>query len=217
MTGDRLTLFVDAFWISPYVFSCFVALREKGLPFEATVVSLRDGEHRLPPYRDRTLTAKVPALAHEDFWLAESSAVVEYLEDVFAPPDWPAVLPRDVRHRARARQVMAWIRSDLPALREERSTTTMFYDRAERPLTDAGRKAADTLVRVSEALVPSGESFLFGDFGVADADLAFMLHRLILNGHEVPARVRAFAERVWQRACVREFVDRPRAPFEPYG
>jgi glutathione S-transferase len=42
-TAD-LTLYGDAFWISPYVFSCFVALREKGLPFAVVEVSLADGE-----------------------------------------------------------------------------------------------------------------------------------------------------------------------------
>ena len=44
-----------------------------------------------PAYRDRSLTAKVPALEHDDFWLAESSAIAEYLEEAFPPPGHPAL------------------------------------------------------------------------------------------------------------------------------
>ena len=33
-----LTLYVDAFCISPYAFSCFVALREKGVAFDVRAV-----------------------------------------------------------------------------------------------------------------------------------------------------------------------------------
>ena len=40
-----------------------------------------------------------------------------------------------------------------------------------------------------------------------------MLHRLILNGHDVPANIRAFAEREWARESVRAFVEHERAPI----
>jgi hypothetical protein len=39
------------------------------------------------------LTARVPVLEHGAFPLSESSAIVEYLEDTFAPPRYPAMLP----------------------------------------------------------------------------------------------------------------------------
>jgi glutathione S-transferase len=208
----RLVLHTDSYWISPYVFTCFVALHEKVLPFETSTVSLDAGEHQTTSFRDRSLTARVPALEHDDFWLAESSAIVDYLEDAF--PEAPRVLPSDVRERARARQVMAWIRSDLLALREERPTTKMFYERAKEPLTDAGKAAAEKLLHVADLLIPEGATSLFGSFSIADADLAFMLHRLILNCHEVPPKARAFAEAQWQRPSVQGFVVRER---EPYG
>ena len=32
MANEPLRLWVDSFWISPYAFSCFVALHEKQLP-----------------------------------------------------------------------------------------------------------------------------------------------------------------------------------------
>ena len=46
---------------------------------------------------------------------------------------------------------------------------------------------------------------------------AFALHRLIGNGDDVPANLRAYAETQWSRASVRGYVDQPRAPFVPYS
>jgi glutathione S-transferase len=211
-----LTLYGDAFWISPYVFSCFVALREKGLSFSVAEVSLADGEQRRDDYRARAFTGKVPALAHGDFWLTESSAIVEYLDDVFPAPAHPALLPANPLARARARQLMSWIRSDLTALREERPTTTMFYAKATTPLSDAGAAAAESLLRVVDAVVPETSESLFGTWSIADADLAFMLHRLLLNDHALPAHVARYAERQWQRPSVQEYVTRNRPPLRPY-
>ena len=121
---DTLTLFSDAFWISPYAFSAFVALKEKGVPFELKFVKLQDKEHLVAGYRDASITGRVPALRHGVFWLAESSAIAEYLEDAFPPPQYPRLYPEDARQRAQARMIQAWIRSDLLPLREERSTAT---------------------------------------------------------------------------------------------
>jgi glutathione S-transferase len=209
-----LTLFADTFWISPYVFSCFVTLHEKVLEFTVEPVALQIKEQDAPAYRDRSLTGRVPALRHGDFWLAESQAIIDYLDDAF--PDAPRALPRDLHDRARARQILAWLRSDLMALRDERSTTTMFYERAASPLSDAGKAAAEKLLRVADLLVPPGSGSLFGAWSQADSDLAFMLHRLILNGHEVPAKVRAYAEREWQRPSVQAFINRERSAYVPY-
>lgn len=215
-TNAPRTLYGESFWISPYVFSCFVGLREKHLPFTMHEISLAHGEQRASAYRDRAFTGKVPALVHGDFWLTESSAILEYLEDAFPAPAHPALLPAEPVARARARQVMAWIRSDLMALREERPTTTMFYAKATAPLTAAGATAAATLLHVAEALVPATSPHLFGAWSIADADLAFMLHRLLLNDHPVPARIAAYARAQWQRPSVQEYVARERKPFIPY-
>jgi glutathione S-transferase len=89
----------------------------------------------------------------------------------------------------------------------------MFFERATEPLSPSGQDAADKLVRVASALVPEGASSLFGAFCIADADLGFMLHRLILNGHDVPTNLRRYAEAQWTRPSVREFVEHSRPPY----
>jgi glutathione S-transferase len=206
----RCTLYGETLWISPYVFSSFVVLHEKAISFEVDEVSLLDNAQQTTAYRERSLTAKVPMLEDNGFCIAESSAIAEYLEDAYPPPQHARVFPVDARDRARARMLMAWFRSDLVALREERPTTTMFYERATRPLSTAGVEAAARLVRVADSLVRPGADSLFGAWGLADSELAFMLHRLILNGDEVPERLRAYAQAQWQRPTVRAFVEHPR-------
>jgi glutathione S-transferase len=92
----------------------------------------------------------------------------------------------------------------------------MFYAKATTPLSPAGGAAAASLLHVAEAIVPTTSPHLFGAWSIADADLAFMLHRLLLNDHPVPERIAAYARGQWQRPSVREYVERPRKPFVPY-
>jgi glutathione S-transferase len=113
--------------------------------------------------------------------------------------------------------VMDWIRSDLLAIREERPTHTMFYDRADKPLSPAGHTAVQRLYDTASRLIPDGATSLFGvEWTQADSDLAFMLHRLLLNGHDVPGKLRAFAEKQWQRPSVQKWVTHDRPPYVGY-
>jgi len=207
-----LTLYGENYWYSPYVFSAYVALTEKGVAFDTRVISLENGEHKAATFT-ASITGRVPALEHDGFWLAESSAIVEYVDETFAGP---RLLPAAVRDRARARQLMAFVRSDLMALREERSTATMFYQRATSPLSPSGQAAADKLLAVADRVVRGTQ--LFDAWSIADADLAFALQRLVLNGHDVPAKLGAFAAANWARPSVRAFVEheRPGTPPRPY-
>jgi glutathione S-transferase len=205
---SEIVLNVESFWISPYVFAVFVALREKGLAFTTRELATEKNETVTPEYLKRTMTGRVPSLAHGDLVLAESSAIIEYLEDAFPNP---RVLPADVAQRARCRQLMSWLRSDDTApLREDRPTTTMFFERASAPLSAAGKRSADKLLEVASRVIPPGRTNLFGAWCIADSELAFMLHRLLLNGHDVPQPIRAFAEAQWARPSVKEFVERKR-------
>lgn len=210
-----IVLYGEKFWMSPYVYSCFVALKEKQLPFEMKIISLGGGEHKKAEMA-KAITARVPALNHDGFWLAESSAIVEYFDDAF--PQTARALPTGVKERARARQIMAWIRSDLMALREERPTSSIFFadQRAKTPFTKAGREAADKLLRVAGELVRDAKSPIFEAFSVVDADLALMLQRLVANGEDAPPRLRDWANAQWSRPSVKAFVDHERPAYEPY-
>jgi glutathione S-transferase len=209
------TLYAESMWISPYVFSSYVALREKGAAFDVVEVALIDGEHRRAEYYSSSVTGRVPSLDHDGFRIAESSAIAEYLEEALPAPASPGLFPESIRDRARARQIMAWLRSDLVALRDERSTITMFYRFRLQPLAGQALRDAERLVRVAEQVVPASAGPLFGAWSLVDAELAFMLHRLLLNGDPVPQRVAEYARSQWVRPSVREFVEHSRTPTVP--
>lgn len=206
--NDKLTLFIDSNYVSPYAMWAFVALKEKQIPFTLKPVDLAAKQHRDAVFETLSLTAKVPALLHGDFSLAESSAIIEYLEDMFPAPAHPPLYPADARERARARQLQAWIRSDLMALREERPTTVIFKAPVQKPLSEAGRAAADKLVRVAAGLIGEGADSLFGKWCIADTELALTLNRLVANGDPVPDKLRRYVQVQWARAPVQAWVKR---------
>jgi glutathione S-transferase len=211
--GD-LRLFIDAFSLSPYAMSAFVALEEKGVPYRLVHVGMHTGEHQQPTYRART--GRVPSLQHGEFVLAESSAIAEYLEETFPPPEHPALLPLDRRERATAREVMAWIRSDLMPIREERPTTSVFLERVSKPLSEQAQAARRRLLSACAQLIAPGQATLFGRWCLADTDLALMLQRLNLNGDELPGSLKAFAEANWSRPSVTKWLAHNGSDYSPY-
>ena len=203
MNDSRLRLYVDAQFTSPYAMSAFVVLREKGIEFELSPLDLDAFENQSEDYASLSLTQRVPTLVHGDFALSESSAITEYLEDVF--PQTP-VYPQELMQRAKARQVQAWLRSDLLPIRQERSTLVVFYGLKSAPLSPAAESAARKLIGAAQALLADGRENLFGQWSIADVDLALMLNRLILNGDAVPLALVKYAQRQWQRPAVQEWV-----------
>ena len=203
---DDLVLYGSDNYASPYVFSAFVTLKEKKVPFRLELLSLDKKEHERPEYAGSSFTGKVPALRHGDFWLAESSAIDEYVEDAFPPPAHARAYPADARERARVRMVQAIQRSDLGALREARPTSTLFETDKPGAMTPGARAAADKLVKVAEKLLPPGAAFIGSTFSPGDADLALMLMRLVQNGDPCPERLAKWAKGVFQRPSIREWL-----------
>jgi glutathione S-transferase len=203
-------LYVDSQYASPYAMSVFVALHEKALPFELLTIDLNAGDNLAPAYTQTSLTCRVPTLVHDDFALSESTAITEYLEELYPAPGYASVYPNEIRARARARQVQAWLRSDLMPIRAERPTSVIFYKRTDQPLSGAGRTAAEKLFRVAAALLPEGAPHLFGEWSIVDVDLAIMINRLAMNGDEVPSRLAAYAAAQWQRPSVQRWVKQVR-------
>lgn len=208
-----ITLYGNSVWTSPYVLSCFVTLKEKSIPFVVETIELHQGAQHEKAFADRSATSRVPMLVDGDFTLSESSAIVEYLEE---KQPLPPVLPKTLRERARARQVMAWIRSDLMPIREERSAEYVFYKHDQlapfAPLSEAGARAADKLFATATRLL-SGRMSLFETWSVADTDLAMMLMRLVKTGHDVPKPLAAYAHEQWKRDSVQAFVAQDRPPY----
>jgi glutathione S-transferase len=213
--SNQYRLYVDSLWSSPYVFSTYVALLEKQINFEPRVISLMDGEQHADAYANASLSSRVPCLESDTFSLSESSAIAEYLDEQFPSPAYPALLPSGIEPRARARQLMALLRSDLGHLRAERSTITMFYRFRLPDLTPLGKRDAEKLVFIANAVIPADASSLFGAWSLVDSELAFMLHRLLLNGYALPKRIADYAAREWSRPSVQRFVRQQRPATVP--
>lgn len=198
-----MKLYVDSQFLSPYALSAFVALAEKGLEFELQAIDLESGRNHDADYARTSLTHRIPTLQDGDFTLSESSAIAEYLEDTRPQV---RIYPAGSRERARARQLQAWLRSDLLPIRQERPTEVIFRRRIDKPLSVAARGAARILLDVATGLTAHGGEHLFGEWCIADTDLTIMLYRLIANGDEVPEGVARYAARQWQRPSVQRWV-----------
>lgn len=207
-----LTLYAETGWVSPWVFHVMTALEEKRLPYELELVPLPIPAETKARLRARALIGKVPVLAHGELWLTESLAISEYLAETFPAPGYPRLFPADLGERARARQLMSYLRTDLMALREARPTSSVFGARAAAPLGDRAAIQAAELVAITEHLLTPGRTSLFSDWSIADADLALALMRLVANGDPVPDAVRNYARAQWQRPSLRAFLDRATAP-----
>ncbi|NMX58657.1 glutathione transferase [Pseudomonas edaphica] len=204
MPSPSLRLYVDAQFTSPYAMSVFVTLLEKGMTFETVTLDLDTAQNQAAEFVQLSLTQRVPTLVEGDFALSESSAISEYLDEAFPQT---TVYPTDLKQRARARQVQAWLRSDLQAIRQERSTLVVFYGQKMPPLSPAGEAAAHKLIQAAQALLAGNPLYLFGAWSIVDVDLAVMLNRLILNGDNVPAELVAYAQHQWQRPSVQAWVN----------
>lgn len=203
-----MLLYVDAHFVSPYAMSVFVALREKALPFQVVPLDLAAGNSRTGEFAAASITQRVPTLVDGTFTLSESSAIAEYLDETYPGA---RLYPSGLQARARARQVQAWLRSDLMALRQERSTEVVFRAPVDQPLSAAARAAADKLIAGASALLAHGGPHLFDTWCIADVDLALMLNRLVRNGDIVPPPLADYATRQWQLPSLQEWVthDRP--------
>ena len=208
-----MLLYVDANFASPYALAAFVSLLEKGLTFDIKTVDLAAQGHHQPDFSKTSITRRVPTLVHDDFALSESSAICEYIDETFPGP---RLYPSDRRDRARARQVQAWMRSDLMPIREERPTFVVFCG-AQRPaLSTTARASADLLFAGALTLLAGRTENLFGDWSIADVDLAMMLQRLIVLGDPVPQRLIDYATLQWRRPALQQWIHRARPALLEY-
>lgn len=89
---------------SPFAWRVWLALEHKQIPYELKTISFSSGELGKPEFLAINPRHKVPAIVDDGFNLYESIAILEYLEDKYRAG--PALLPSDVRDRARVRRIM---------------------------------------------------------------------------------------------------------------
>ncbi|MDB6086724.1 MAG: hypothetical protein JWN43_4605 [Gammaproteobacteria bacterium] len=208
-----MLLYVDANFASPYALAAFVSLTEKGLEFDIKPLDLATHANHDPSFARTSITRRIPTLIHDGFALSESSAICEYIDETFPGT---RLYPADPRDRARARQIQAWIRSDLMPIRDERPTFVVFCGATRPALSERAREAAEALFSASLSLLEGRTNHLFGDWSIADVDLAMMLQRLMVLGDPVPERLVDYANQQWSRPSVQRWINHTRPPLTGY-
>ena len=104
-----------SYWRSSAAYRVRIALNLKGIPFETIPVSLAPGvsEHRQDEYRAINPQMLVPFLQDGDIGIAQSMAILEYLEETYTETP---LLPSDEPLRSRVRAFCNLIACDIHPL-----------------------------------------------------------------------------------------------------
>jgi len=107
-----MTLALYTYWRSSAAYRVRIALNLKGLPYEARPVHLVNdgGEHLKPAYRELSPQAQLPTLIDGDLVVRQSMAILEYIEETHPEP---ALMPRDAQGRAKVRELMQAVATDI--------------------------------------------------------------------------------------------------------
>ncbi len=122
-----MSLRLYSYWRSSAAYRVRIALNLKGLDYEIVPVSLAPGvsEHRGAAYREKNPQMLVPYLEDGDLGIAQSMAILEYLEEAY--PGVP-LLPQSEPARSRVRAFCNLIACDIHPLNNLR---VMNYIRTE--------------------------------------------------------------------------------------
>lgn len=184
---------------------CLCCSARERATFTLKTVDLNSGEHLHPSWQGYALTRRVPVLEIDGFELSESSAITEFWKRALHRHSG-SVSTHTMYKIALGRASSGVIRSDLMPIREERSTDVVFAGVKKGPLSEAGKASAEKLFATASSLLSHGKQNLFGEWCIADCDLALMLNRPVLNGDEVPEALAEYATFQWQRASVQRFI-----------
>ncbi len=165
-------LLIVGSYLSPYVRKVLVCLELKGIAYEIDHIVPFFGDDRfskLSPLR------RIPVLVDGDLVLTDSTVICEYIED---KQPTPALLPSDIRDRARARwlkefadtrmgDVFIWRLFNQIAIRP-----SVWGEKGDRELVDRTLKEdVPAVLDYLEAEAPT-EGFRFGALSLADIAIA---------------------------------------------
>jgi len=158
----------------------WVALTWKGVPFEERTILLTQDKNRAER-RKVSPTGKLPVLHHGGLVIPDSLAIIEYLEETFPPPSYPALWPSDRTLKARARWLAASMHSGFMAVREGMSFNLCFLPHVPAATPQAMTEAQEVLALWEDALTRPERRigpYLCGAFCGADVMFATMAMRL---------------------------------------
>ena len=179
-----LTLTIGDKNLSSWSFRPWFLMTQAGIPFaEETIFLDRPDSRRI--LKEKSPTGLVPFLKDSDFYITDSLAIAEYLNEKFPEKQlWPS----DTKARAHARSISAEMHSGFSALR---TVWPMYFLREGlHHLTSGGVEKdikridaiwSDCRKRFGEQS-PQNGPFLFGAFSIADAMYAPVVSRFRTYG-----------------------------------
>ncbi len=202
--------------LSPFVRKTLAYAGEKGIELELQPTGF---PNHSPEYLEASPFRKMPAFRDGDYMLADSSAIIQYLEAKFPEP---ALIPADPKLRGKT----IWF--------EEFADTIlcscgakMFFNRVVSPrflgrpgdeevAAAAERDELPPILDYLEKVVPDAGGFLVGD-GITLADIAVaspFANLAHLNVEPNPARhhrTRAYVDAILERPSFRPWIERETA------
>lgn len=102
-----------SYWRSSTSYRVRIALNLKGIPHEIIPVDLKHNQQMQSDFQMMNASKSVPVLVHHDVVITQSTAIIEYLEDI---QPRPALLHQDHLQRAFARSIGQMIACDIHPL-----------------------------------------------------------------------------------------------------
>lgn len=164
-------LVLHGFSSSNYFNVVKLALLEKAVPFEASLVYSGAGEHYRPEFLEQSPMGKVPCLQTDQGFISESRVIVDYLERAYPEPP---LFPRDAFAIAKLNELTQVI--DLYLELAARRVLPNLFTRVPPP-EETAREVRATVTKGVAALTKLArfDAFLLGDFFSA-ADIAAVIH-----------------------------------------
>jgi len=196
-----------------------VALAEKGLDYELEPVFPFNVS---PEFKKISPLGKIPVYQEDDYYLPDSSAILDYLEVKYPNPP---LLPKDARERGRALFLEEFADSGIAA----KGTGAIFFQRVVGPrfmgqptdeavVTKAINEDMPPLQDYLEGLLASGGDFLVGgQFSIADIAITTQFVNLAHAQYTVDARrwtrLAAYLTKMFARPTFAKLIEEERAMF----
>jgi glutathione S-transferase len=182
----------------------WLALKQAGVEFAEIRIPLD-----MPETRNQILryspTGRVPALRHGTLTIWDSLAICEYVAEQFPEA---LLLPEDTAMRAIARSVCAEMHSGFQALRQQLSMDC----RARYPYQGFGSDVQQDIDRITtlwqtcRQQYGGGDSFLFGQFTLADAMFAPVTSRFVTYNVPLDTVSQAYVSAVGAMPAMQEWL-----------
>jgi glutathione S-transferase len=169
---------IDVYWVSgsPFSWRVLLALEVKGLPYQAHLLEMSKGQHKTPEFLAINPRGEVPALRDGEVVVAESVAILAYLDRQYPDPPlfgrtpaeaasiWQEVMQGALHvdrfeefilplYFGQAAAKEAEVRAAIPRIRAE-------LDRLEKTLTGRAWLATSTLSAADLTVYPVVRSLL---------------------------------------------------------